>query len=88
MPNANFPVNTKTAPDHWNIGAGYLAVSEAGTDEWLRRVEAFEAAAGFAHVSHKPPSDGAQAGSADQAEPIGCKGLSLVGMAGFEPTTP
>jgi integrase len=47
----------------------YLAVSEAGTDESLRRVEAFEAA-GFAHVSHTPPSDGAQAGATDQAEPV------------------
>jgi hypothetical protein len=48
----------------------YLAVSEVGTDESLRRVEAFEAAAGFAHVSDNLPSDGAQAGSTDRADPL------------------
>jgi integrase len=46
----------------------YLAVSEAGTEDALRRVEAFEA--GFAQVSHKPLSDDTQAGSTDQAEPV------------------
>jgi integrase len=35
----------------------YLAVSLAGTDEALRLVEAFEAAGGFAHRSHKPAAD-------------------------------
>jgi hypothetical protein len=45
-------------------------VSEAGTEDALRRVEAFEAAAGFAQVSHNPPESDVQAGSTDQAEPV------------------
>jgi hypothetical protein len=41
----------------------YLAVSLAGTDEALRLVEAFEAAGGFAHHSHKPVGDPSAAAS-------------------------
>jgi integrase len=46
----------------------YLAVSEAGTDESLRRVEAYEA--GLGQLSHKPPSDGAEASPPIKQNPL------------------
>jgi integrase len=56
---------------HTNISqtSTYLRVSPAGTDEALRRIEAFDAAR-FAHDSHTAGRTVESAESADQAQPV------------------